>query len=201
MKIITTNRTLKILDFDCEARPLSWIGQDYVTKEPTAIAWKFIGSKGKPIVLALGEGRTSSIDMLTSFVEAYNEADMVTGHYIRGFDLPLINGALSDWNLPPLEAKLTSDTKLDLYKRHGMSNSQESIGAMLRIEHEKVTMTQGDWRNANRLTPEGIKLTKIRVSADVEQHIEMRAELLKRGWLGPPRAWDGIPSGTGRYHP
>lgn len=199
MKIIIKNRDLKVLDFDCEARPLSWIGQDYVTKEPTAIAWKFIGDKGKPIVLALGE--TSSIDMLTRFVEAYDEAWIVTGHYIRGFDLPLINGALSDWNLPPLKAKLTSDTKLDLFKRHGMSNSQESIAAMLEIKHEKVSMSQADWRSANRLTAEGIKLTKIRVSGDVEQHIEMREELLERGWLGPPREWSGEPSGASKYHP
>lgn len=199
MKIIRAVWELKVLDFDCEARPLSWIGQDYVTKEPTAIAWKFVGSKNKPTVIALGEH--SSIEMLTKFVEAYDEADMVTGHYIRGFDLPLINGALSDWNLPPLEAKLSSDTKLDLFKRHGMSNSQESIGAMLGIKHEKVGMTQADWRSANRLTAEGIKLTKVRVCGDVEQHIEMREELIKRGWLGPPRLWSGEPSGAGKYHP
>src|ERR1700686_2433446 len=101
--VVIKTRTLKILDFDIEARPLSWIGQDYVTKEPTAIAWKLIGSKGKPKVLALGE--VSAIEMLTEFLKAYNEADMVTGHYIRGFDLPLISGALSEHGLPPLGEK------------------------------------------------------------------------------------------------
>ena len=199
MRVKVANKVLKILDFDVEARPLSWIGQDYVTKEPTAIAWKFIGSKGKPRVLALGE--VSALEMLTEFVKAYNEADMVTGHYIRGFDLPLINGALSEHGLPPLRDKLTSDTKLDLIKRHGMSNSQESIGAMLKLEHPKVEMTQDDWRSANRLTSEGIKRVKIRVSGDVEQHIEMREELIKAGWLGAPKLWSGEPSGTGKYHP
>ena len=33
-----TTRELRILDFDCEARPLSWLAQDYVTKEVTVIA-------------------------------------------------------------------------------------------------------------------------------------------------------------------
>ena len=199
MRVKVANKVLKILDFDIEARPLSWIGQDYVTKEPTAIAWKFVGSKGKPKVLALGE--VSAKEMLTEFVKAYNEADMVTGHYIRGFDLPLINGALSEHGLPPLGEKLTSDTKLDLFKRHGMSNSQESIGAMQHLEHPKVEMTQDDWRSANRLTPEGIKRVKIRVAGDVEQHIEMREELIRTGWLGAPKLWSGEPSGTGKYHP
>lgn len=198
MRIVSKMRELKILDFDVEARPMSWIGQDYVTKEPTAIAWKFVGSKSKVKVLALGE--VSAIEMLTEFVKVYNEADMVTGHYIRGFDLPLINGALSERGLPPLEKKLTSDTKLDLYKRHGMSNSQESIGAMLGLEHPKVSMTQDDWRRANSLSPGGIKRVKERVAGDVEQHIEMREELIKRGWLGPPKVWSGEPSGVGRYH-
>jgi DNA polymerase elongation subunit (family B) len=187
MRVVTATRSLKILDFDVEARPMSWIGQDYVTKEPTAISWKFIGSKDKPKVLALGE--VSMVEMLTEFVKAYDEADIVTGHYIRGFDLPLINGALTEYGLPPLKDKLTSDTKIDLVKRHGMSNSQESIGAMLGLEHDKVSMTQDDWRKANRLTPEGIERVKIRVSGDVEQHIEMRAKLIELGYLSAPKLW------------
>lgn len=191
-------RKLRVLDFDIENRPLSYLGSDFTTADITAIAWKWIGSKGTPTVYALGE--VSPEEMLKAFTEAYDEADIVTGHYIREHDLPMINGALSDFGLPPLGPKLVSDTKLDMIKRKGMSNSQENIGGMLGLQFPKFKMTQHEWRMANRLTKEGIKLTKTRVAADVEQHIEMREELVKRGWLLPPRLWgDDLPSGE--YQP
>jgi hypothetical protein len=38
-RIRVTHRPLRVLDFDCEARPLHWISGDYVSKEITAIAW------------------------------------------------------------------------------------------------------------------------------------------------------------------
>src|SRR5579859_5482028 len=186
-------RQLTILDFDIENRPLSYLGQDFTTADITAIAWKWIGSKGKPTVYALGE--VSSEEMLIAFVEEYNKADIVTGHYIREHDLPMINGALSDFDMPPLSPKLVSDTKLDMIKRKGMSGSQENIGGMLGLQFPKFKMTQHEWRAANRLTKEGIKLTKTRVVADVEQHIEMREALIKRGWLLPPKVWgEDLPS-------
>lgn len=198
MEILVAKRSLKILDFDIENRPLTYLGNDFTTADVTAIAWKWIGSKGAPTVMALGE--VTSVEMLTEFLKVYNEADIITGHYIRGHDLPNINGALSEFNLPPLTSKLTQDTKLDMVKRQGISSSQESIAAMLGIKSPKVGMSQQSWRKANRLTEEGIKLVKIRVAGDVEQHIEMRAELLKRGWLNPPRVWTGVSAST-NYQP
>lgn len=198
LDVPSVEETLLVLDFDCEARPLSWIGQDYVTKEPTAIAAKFIGRKGAPRVKALGE--VSMEEMLTWFVGLYDEADMVTGHFIRAFDLPLLNGALEEYGLPALTEKLTQDTKADLLRRHGMSNSQESLGAELGLKHPKVQMTQDDWRRANRLTPDGIRRTKKRAAGDVAQHIELRAELLKRKRLGAPVLWKPTVYGSARYH-
>jgi hypothetical protein len=126
---------------------------------------------------------------------------MVTGHYIRGYDLPNLNGALKEAGLPLLGPKLTCDTKLDLVKSSGVSKSQESLGAMLGIEAPKVHMTQADWREANRLTPKGVAKTIERVTGDVRQHIQLRDALLERGMLGPPRVWSPTPSGAGRYSP
>lgn len=198
MEIQIAKRTLKVLDFDIENRPLTYLGNDWTTADVTAIAWKWIGSKDAPTVMALGE--VSSKEMLDAFLTVYDEAEMVTGHYIRGHDLPTINGALSEFGFSPLKSKLTQDTKIDLIKRVGISGSQESIAAMLGIKSPKIGMSQQSWRKANRLTEEGIKLVKIRVSGDVEQHIEMREELLKRGWLGSPKVWTGGPSFT-QYTP
>ena len=197
---------LRILDFDVECRPLSWYGGDWVTKEITAISWKWLGTKGAPVCVLRGEGELDHdewaqdvISMLENFRAAYDVADMVTGHYIRGFDLPLLNGACFEVGLPPLDSKLSQDTKLDLYRMQGLSKSQENLGAMLGLRHEKVNMTQEDWREANRLTKAGIAKTRKRVTGDVLQHIELRDSLLESGFLAEGRVWTPKPSGKGGY--
>ncbi len=179
--------TFKILDFDIECRPLSWYAGDFNSKEITAIAAGFVGPNPEIKYWLLGE--VSPTDILDGFLEMYNEAGMVTGHFIRGFDLPLVNSSMLEYGYPPLPDKLTQDTKNDMVKRHGMSNSQENIADGLGIESPKVGMSQEDWRAANRLTPEGLEKTKKRVVGDVIQHMEMRQAMLDKGMLGKPKLW------------
>jgi hypothetical protein len=124
-----------------------------------------------------------------AFRAAYDQADIVTGHYIIGYDLPMVNGALTEYSLRPLSDKYACDTKIHLIKRAGLSGSQENIGTMLKLDHPKVKMDQAKWRDANRLTPEGRALARERVIGDVRQHIEMRQRLLDLGYLGPARLW------------
>lgn len=188
---------LRVLDFDCECRPIAWYGGDWVTKQPTAIAWKFIGERGKVEVAAIGESfdTRQTLDeeraMLTRFREAYDEADIVTGHYIRGFDLPLLNGSLMRLGMPLLDTKLTQDTKGDLVRGHGISKSQANLGAMFELSHPKVGMNTALWAKGNMLLPDGIEATKKRVVGDVRQHVELRAKMLERGVLGPAKVWSG----------
>jgi hypothetical protein len=129
--------------------------------------------------------------MLRLFLEAFEEADMVTGHYLIGHDLPVLNGSLLDAGLPPLPDKLVQDTKVHLTSRKHISASQESLSAMLGCRAPKLHMTQQDWRRANRLTPDGIELAKDRCIGDVLQHMEMREKLIALGWLKPPKMWRG----------
>lgn len=104
-------------------------------------------------------------------------------------DLPMINGALMEYGMPGLLDKLVQDTKCDLLSVKGLSKSQESLGAMFRLEQAKVQMNQSKWRAANRLTPEGLKEVRERVTGDVRQHMALRLELLKHGYLAPPKMW------------
>jgi len=200
------NVKYQVLDFDTECRPLAWYGGDFVTKQPTALAWKLIGSKGSPTVAAIGESfdarevLNEEAAMLEAFRVAYDAADVVTGHFIRGFDLPLINGALMRLGLDPLSKKLTQDTKLDFARASGLSKSQENLGAMFELKHPKVPMNTALWAEANMLLPDGIKSSKKRVIGDVEQHIELRATMIARGLLRPPSEWASTGTGIGNYH-
>lgn len=177
---------LRILDFDIENRPLSYLGSDFTTAEITAIGAGFCGESSIHCWLL---GKDSPEDILESFVELYDAADMVTGHYIRKHDLPIVNGALMEYGMRPLKSKLTSDTKNDLLKRSGISASQENLAAMLDIVAPKIQMNQHKWRQANRLQEDGIELTRQRVVGDVVQHQQLRKRLIERGLLGPPKVW------------
>lgn len=181
-----TGKRLRILDFDCEARPLHWIGGDFVSKEVTAIAAKFIGEKGEHVWL-LGPDEPEA--MLLGFRELYDRADMVVGHNIIRYDLPTLNGAMVEYGLPRLGDKLAHDTYLHLLKKDGLSFSQANLGAMLGLRSPKVGMDQAKWRKANRLLPGSFELTRKRVVGDVKQNIELRQRLLELGYLKPPTVW------------
>jgi DNA polymerase elongation subunit (family B) len=206
LDVTVSDRQMRVLDFDIECRPIAWYGGDFVTKQPTAIAWKFIGERGRLQVALIGESDRSSLvieeetAMIMAFRRAYDAADMVTGHFIRGFDLPVLNGACMRLGLPMLGEKLTQDTKLDLAKRSGMSTSQENLGAMFELAHPKVGMNTSLWAAGNMLLPHGIAATKKRVKGDVRQHIELREKMLEAGVLAQPRNWLPGGLGVGNYH-
>jgi hypothetical protein len=199
MRLSVPNRPMRVLDFDSESRPLHWINNEYVSQEVTAIAWAWSDRPEEVTCYLLGEHEP--VEMLYAFREAYDAADMVTGHYITGHDLPLIQGAMTEYQLPLLSDKLVQDTKVHMVKRKGLSSSQENIAAMLFLAHDKVKMNQAKWRSANRLTPEGIEEARRRVIGDVQQHIEMRRRLIELGYVGRHMLWKGAAAKAEAYTP
>lgn len=187
MSALESKRPLRILDFDIENRPLSYWYADRPTAEVTAIAAAWASNPHDVWVGLLG--RDDPVTIFNVFTTLYNQADIVTGHYIRKHDLPIINGALLEYGLEPLTPKLTIDTKLDLVTQGDLPATQEHLAEMFGVSAPKVHMTQMMWREANRLTPEGLKATERRVKGDVIQHMALRSELSKRGLLGAPKVW------------
>ena len=180
-------RPLRVLDFDLEARPLGWIGADYTHKEVTVAAWGWMGQL--PEAKALTKDERSRLRMLRAVREAIDEADLVVGHYIRGYDLPLLNAMLVEAGERPLTQILTHDTKNDLPKMDGISKSQVNLAAMFGIDEQKVYMTVPAWREANRLTKEGVEGAVARAVDDVLQNMALYRELTSRRLLGPPKVW------------
>src|SRR5688572_19943992 len=79
-RLVVRSRPMRVLDFDIENRPLSYLGSDFTTAEVTAIAWAWCDRPEDVTCVLLGE--MDPIAMLQQFVAAYTQADMVTGHYI-----------------------------------------------------------------------------------------------------------------------
>ena len=190
------------LCFDMEARPLGWYAGDFNHKEVTMISSAWVDDpEGTMETQVLTKRDDSAVRMVKEFLKRYDEADIVVGHYIRGFDLPLLNATCLDLGLPPLSSKMSHDTKGDLVKLHGLSKSMENLGALLGLVHPKVHMNMQNWRQANRLMPEGIEYARIRCEGDVLENIELRAVLLERGYLSAPKLWSSGGSGhVPQYH-
>lgn len=180
----TKGRSYRILDFDCENRPLEYKG-DWTTGEVTAIGASWLGSREVDARL-LTLNPDSAYDMLTWFRELYDEAGMVTGHYVHKHDLPLLSGAMLEHGLPKLTPKLVSDTHGDLPKKKDLSYSQEDLADMYDLAEKKF---HPRWRESNRLTPRGIAETEARVVGDVKQHKALRVRLIAHGALKGPRMW------------
>lgn len=182
-----SKRPLRVLDFDSEVRPMhysEWRPEGQIT----AIAWSWVGEKSVHVELLEQDG-DNEIWMLKRFRAAYDAADMVTGHYIRKHDLPLLNDHYVRLGMKPLGPKLTQDTQADLVKVKSLGKSQENLAVTFGLSAEKHHMTGADWRKANTLSPEGAALAKKRVVDDVIQHKELRAALLERGLLKTPKEW------------
>lgn len=184
----------RVLDFDIENRPLTYWQPDRPTADITSIASMWVGDHDSIEVLLLGEVTTE--EMLARFVERYKQADLVTGHYIRRHDLPIINGALYEMGMPLLDSKLSCDTKLDMFTKADIPATQEYLLELLGttcplgLPLEKFHMTQGRWREANRLSQVGMDLTRRRVASDVHAHSHMRDDMIRLGYLGTPRMWN-----------
>lgn len=194
-----SGKNLRILTLDCECLPGHWIGGDFVSKIITAVAWKVVGSRERPHVLTHFDYLPEL--MAEALAQEIEDADMVVGHYIRGFDLPLLNGNLMRAGLEPLRPILVQDTKLDLLRTHGRSLSQKSLSAMVGVRTPKVGVSLHEWEAFNTKEEWAKGKVEARVAGDVEQNIALRARLLELGWLGPPRVWTGQPAGAPRYRP
>ena len=123
-------RDLRILDWDIENRPLTYWVPDMPTAQITSIASMWVGDHDSlrvDYMLLPDSTEDDERAMLGRFIERYNEADMVTGHYIRRHDLPITNAMLYELDLPLMKAKLSCDTKLDLFKKADLPATQEFL--------------------------------------------------------------------------
>ena len=192
----------RVLTFDFEARPIAFYGGDYVTKQITAVASAYIDDPvGTLEDRVLTKDARSFRRMLKHIVARFEEADVLVGHYIRGFDLPLLNANLFHEGLPLLGRLEAIDTKGGLPKMHGISKSMENLGATLGLHNEKVQMNTEKWWQANTLTLDGIEEARTRVRGDVLENAELFGELLSRGALAAPKVWDPGPGPIGGYTP
>lgn len=186
---VVTMKKLKILDFDIETRKVGFFqagkfGPDGC--EPIAIAASWIGGREVRVKL---QPEYSVPELIEWFRELYDQADIITGHYIRRFDLPIISAMTLEFGLEKLGPKRTQDTKLDMIAKGGLAANQENLAGMWDLAESKFHMGDFHWREGTRLTPDGIELTRRRVVDDVKQHKHLYQHMVAEGYLKDPKVW------------
>jgi hypothetical protein len=191
-------RPTRALCFDLESRPSAFWYGDKTTAEITAFGWKWRDEPDAHALLLTKDGRfrndegrtVSAHTAYAAFRLTLSHADLVYGHNIRRFDLPLFQAGLLRLGLPILPELRTTDTLRDYPKRHDMSASLASLAALYELDEDgKLHLSQHEWEQANRLTPDGIERAHARVVSDVLLQERLRDKLLELGLLGSPRTW------------
>lgn len=180
----------RILDFDLETVAAGFADPDWVPQKITCVAWSWIGEEevkarvcGPSGIFGKPQKRTA---MLLPFLADLEKADMVTGHNLVRFDLPVLQSECLRLGLPPLRSVMVQDT-IRLVKTKGFKKGQDNIGALLKTSEQKLQLNWQEWDNAYDEYDWGT--VKDRAVSDVRMHKEIRLEMLKRDWLRPARMW------------
>lgn len=218
--------TRRALVFDTECRPMHY-SEWRPESQMTAYAWEWIeigpdwpriGSNAIYIP-EIGEtaadrarlrGGVLLQDMsneralLAEFLDAYDQADLVIGHYIRRHDLPLINDHAVRMGFKPISErpqKLVQDTKMDFVKVKALGLSQDNLAETYNLGEDtgprKHHMAGANWRIANALDARGRADAWERVTSDVVQNVQIYDESRRRDALRAPLRWPE----TVRRHP
>jgi hypothetical protein len=187
-----------VLDFDFESKPL-WFWYDKPTAILTSVSYMEsidgvpdhdsltteIAPLGTPCEYA---------DWLAHIYHVLTTPDLLTGHNIDRFDLPLFQAQLIRRGLPGLPPLVTQDT-LRLPKRRDMSASQESllnytalratcpIGMPIYKDHLSIP----EWEDSTLGWNDAILIE--RPLSDVHGHVHLREVLIEKGYLAMPKAW------------
>jgi DNA polymerase elongation subunit (family B) len=188
---LVAERPLRILDFDCETIAAGFADPDWVPQKVTCIAWSWIGSDEVKVMTCGGsaglyEEPRLRRALLSTFLVDYAEADVVTGHNLLRFDLPVLNADAMRLGLPPLGPKAVQDT-MRLPKAKGFKKGQDNLAGLLGTYERKLALDWQQWEDA--YAEPGWPVVKDRARSDVIMHKEMRALLLERGLLKPAVVW------------
>lgn len=189
----------RVLDFDFESKPL-WFWWDKPTAVITSLS--YMESVGGVIDHDTLRSEVAPLDTRQAYTEWVEHvagllcgADILTGHNIDRFDLPLLQAQLMRSGLDGLPRLMTQDT-MRLPKKRDMSASQESLINYAALEATcpigmpiyKHHLSIPEWEDAALGWDEKGILTE-RPTSDVHGHAHLREVLIEKGYLAEPRIW------------
>lgn len=188
--IVASSGEGRVLDFDLETLAAGFADPQWVPQKVTCASWSWIGEDEIYTLITRKEGffdrSIRAREVLIPLVEQIEQADMLTGHNLLRFDLPVLNAELLRCGLPSLKPVKVQDT-IRLAKSKGLKKGQDDLSVMASGSLKKKTMNWEEWDRAY----EADDWSEIieRCESDILQHKELRIYLLEQGYLRPPQMW------------
>lgn len=126
--------------------------------------------------------------MLSPLLLAFAMADVLTGHNIERFDLPIINAECMRLGLPPVKNVMVQDT-MRLARSKGFKKGLDNISRLLDVPSEKLALDWQSWQEG--YDEDGWQTIRRRCESDVILHKQTRERLLGLDVLKPARIWAG----------
>jgi hypothetical protein len=187
---LAPDRTLRVLDFDVETVAAGFGEPDWVPQKITCVAWSWLDEEGVQSRICGPRGIYGKpglrARMLKPLLEQIVTADMVTGHNIWRFDLPIVNAEAMRLGLQPIGQKMVQDT-MWLHRTKGLKKGQDNLGGLMPVEREKLSLDWQSWQDA--YDEDGWLTVRRRCESDVLMHKQLRGALVEQGYLRPPRLW------------
>ena len=180
----------RILDFDIETVSAGFDDPNWVPQKITCVAWSWVGSDEVTSLTCsptgvFGKPKRRAI-MLRPLLREIAAADMLTGHNIARFDLPIINAECMRLGLDPIRSAHIQDT-MRLVRSKGFKKGQDNLGVLLKTLEQKLDLNWQEWQDA--YDQDGWENIRRRCESDVVMHKEVRARLLELDLLKPPTHW------------
>lgn len=190
MRWRTENDPKRILDFDIETIAAGFADPNWVPQKITCVAWSWVGNDEVQSRISGVEGLFSyparRAKMLSELLDQIAQADILTGHNIVRFDLPVINADAMRLGLEPIREAQVQDT-MRLLKAKGFKKGQDALGHLFKTREEKLALDWQQWQDA--YAEKGWDMVRRRCESDVVAHKQLRKELLERKLLQPARKW------------
>ncbi len=182
----------RILDWDVETVAAGFADPNWVPQKITCVAWSWVGSDVVESRVCGSRGLFGNPalrrHMLKPLLDAIAEADMLTGHNLIRFDLPVVNAECMRLGLDPIGAVLVQDT-MRVRRAKGFKKGQDNLGTMYGIAQEKLALSWQQWQDA--YDERGWKTIIQRAESDVVMHKALRLKMIEAGHLKPPVTWRG----------
>lgn len=182
----------KILDFDIETVAAGFADPAWVPQKITCVAWSWVGSDRVESCICGAEGLFGNPErrtaMLERLLDEIKQADILTGHNIDRFDLPVINAECMRLGLKPLRHVTTQDT-MRLVRAKGFKKGLDNLAQLQKTPGEKLSLSWQQWQEA--YDEPDWKTVRLRCEGDVLLHKQVRLHLLQGKLLRAPRIWRG----------
>lgn len=189
-----TSRQGRILDLDVETVAAGFGDPEWVPNRVTVISLSWIGEDTvhTRTILDFAKSLSSFLQqfflgcprLIEWFRGFYDKADIVSGHNLLRFDLPVINAECLRLGLSPLGEKMVQDT-MHLPRAKGFKKGQDVMSAVWNLPAEKVSKNWGEWQRDYARA--GWDEIKERCSKDILQHKQLRARQQELGLLTTKR--------------